>query len=181
MAGAPDAGLLFSEYDCLKAKYPFHPISELSQEGIQALCVCVALSKSMWSLLPWVSLTQGFIATFRGSEGCERGLFPADVPLATSFHSLFYCFDKSFKEGAVDRCEVCFTWLEHPLSAQGSSGYLARMGHVEKMLLTGSTRFKSLGGAILLEGAVRSVKLTLEMDLGSIQCGCCQRCCSAGR
>lgn len=124
----------------------------------------------------------GFHCDIQRSEGCERGLFPSRRPPGHKLpHSLFYCFDKSFKEGAVDRCEVsCFTRLEHPLSAQGSSSSLARMGHVEKMLLTSSTRFKSLGGVILVEGMLRSVKLNLEMGLGGIQRRCCQRCCSAG-
>lgn len=48
------------------------------------------MSKSMWSLLPWVGLTQGFTVTFRDLRVVKGVFFPADVPLATSFHTV--CF-----------------------------------------------------------------------------------------
>lgn len=58
------------------------------------------------------------------------------------------------------------TWLEHPQRAQGSSSTLARIGHLERLLLASSTRFKSLGGVVLLGGVARFVEQNLEMTPG---------------
>lgn len=110
----------------------------------------------------------GFHGNIQRIRGLRKGIFPSRSPLGHKLpHSLFCCFEKCFKEGAGDRHEASwFTWLEHAQSTQGSSSSLARMGHLERVLLTSSIRFKSLGGVILLGGAVRSVEQNLEMALG---------------